>query len=341
MAKPIVIHTEDLNSYGFWMKTDGADLSRFNANPVLLWNHHRTWAGKQDEVLPIGILKDLRIEDGRIVGTPEFDEDDEFALKIKRKYDKGHVRASSCGAKIIKTSEDPQDLKPGQRRPTVLNWELREVSLTDIPSNPSTVQMSDHSSVMLYDESGDVVNLSAEDNCALPLMSLSDKNPDNDMELKVLAAQLGLTDSASLNDVQQAITQLKQKADQMPSLKAELDQLKKAENDRQKKEAQALVDQALSDRKITGEQKEHFLNLFDKDFDSTKSILESLPKLPKLNDQTNTQKGSLDGDGKYEGKTFTELRKENPKLLTELKEKDFEIFKDLYKAEFGKDYKVK
>lgn len=329
--QPIVIHTEDLNSYGYWVKTDGMDLSRWKKNPVMLWNHHRTWKGQDDEVLPIGIGADLKIEQGKIIVTPEFDMDDEFAAKIARKYEKGHIRAASIGVSIVELSEDPKHLKPGQRRATVTKSVLLEFSLTDIPANANAVR--------LYDDGGKMLTLSADGDAGVPLINLSDETKNEPMELKIIAAQLGLSDSAQLADIQNAITQLKAKAAQTDGLNAQLSELKNQVEATRKSEAAQLLSAAIEERRITADQRPHFEKLFQGDFDSAKSVLLSLPKVEKLNAQISPEVREAVVDGKYQGKTFSQWQKDDSKKLISLKASNFDVFNELYKAEFGKDYR--
>lgn len=328
--QPIVINTEDLNSYGFWVKTDGVDLSRWKKNPVMLWNHHRTWKGSDDEVLPIGIGVNLKVEAGKIIVTPEFDMEDEFAAKIARKYEKGHIRAASIGIRVVELSEDPKHLKPGQRRPTVTKSVMMEFSLTDIPSNSEAVR--------LYDDGDQVMNLSAEGDAGIPLINLSStKEPE--MEMKIIAAHLGLSDSASLADIQNAITQLKTKAGQVDGLNAQLSELRNQVETAQKTEATALLNAAIEERRITADQRPYFEKLLQSDFSSAKSVLLSLPKVEKLNTQITPEAKEVVAEGKYQGKTFSQWQKEDSKKLTALKASNFDLFNELFKAEFGKDYR--
>ena len=132
------VHDESLNTYGFWLLTAGGSLVNFKKNPLCLWNHTFGWTDKTDVMLPIGIWKNIEVKsDGSIEMDDELDEEDAFALKIKKKVDKKHLRATSIGVTILEWSEDPKYLKAGQTRPTVVKWKLREVSIVDIPSRPS------------------------------------------------------------------------------------------------------------------------------------------------------------------------------------------------------------
>ena len=148
--KRIVLTDESLNSYGFWVLTSGMDLSAFLRNPVMLWNHNRSEGGTVNDQLPIGYWKDLRVEaDGSITAEPVFDETDEFAVKIKKKYESGVLNACSIGFRILEWSEDPKFLKPGQTVATATKSVLLEASICDIPSNPNATK------VVLYNENSE------------------------------------------------------------------------------------------------------------------------------------------------------------------------------------------
>ena len=150
--KRIVISDESINSRGFWVKTDGIDLSAFLKNPIMLWNHNRDWNGTINTQLPIGYWKDLRIENGVLTGEPVFDEKDEFAVRIKQKYEDGILNACSIGFTAIEWSDAPEMLKPGQSVSTVTRCRLKEISICDIPSNANAT-------VVLYDDDNKVINL--------------------------------------------------------------------------------------------------------------------------------------------------------------------------------------
>jgi len=84
--KRIVISDESINSYGFYVKTDGIDLTAFLKNPVMLWNHNRDWHGTADAQLPIGYWKDLRVENGVLtVDLPKIKKEE--APKIGRQVE--------------------------------------------------------------------------------------------------------------------------------------------------------------------------------------------------------------------------------------------------------------
>lgn len=77
--KEVIISTEAVNSYGTRVLTSGIDLEQFKRNPVLLWMHRRAFDGQS---MPIGKIDNLRVEEGKLIGTPVFDQNDDFARKI-------------------------------------------------------------------------------------------------------------------------------------------------------------------------------------------------------------------------------------------------------------------
>ncbi len=139
-----VFNTEDLNSYGFWVKTSGISLKRFKKNPVLTFNHN-TYG------MAVGKITELKNEDGKLVGEVEFDTEDDAGKNLARKYEKGYMSGFSIGIRVLELSD--KELKPNQSRSTVTKSELIEIAAATIPANASAVK--------LYNEAGGVVELSA------------------------------------------------------------------------------------------------------------------------------------------------------------------------------------
>jgi len=332
MSKRIRVTDESLNSYGFWVKTSGIDLSDFKNNPICLWNHAQPWRGMEDEILPIGIWKDLSVNGAEITAIPEIDTEDEFSSRIAKKFEKGHLRAASIGIQILEWSESADLLKPGQTRPTVTKSKLREISLCDIPSNKNAL--------VLYDQDGSVVNLS-DPGTLQNLPTLISQPVQTEMnELESMALFLRMPKTATLADVQAKIADLQGLVAENDSLKANLKAFKDAQADARKVEIKSLLDKAVEENRVPQGQRGTYEKLFEADYDSAKSVLDSLPKAIKLSDFPAGGKQGESGKFTYDGKSFSQLSKENPSVLASLKENDLETFKQLYKAEYGKDYKV-
>ena len=92
MPKEVVISTSGLNSYGSRVLTSGLDTTQYERDPVLLWMHRRG-----GENMPIGRMENLRVDGDRLIGTPVFDEKDEFAKKIASKWADGCLKMCSAG----------------------------------------------------------------------------------------------------------------------------------------------------------------------------------------------------------------------------------------------------
>lgn len=342
-AKRFRVHDESLNCYGFWVKTDGGDLSAFLDNPICLWNHSRGWRGTEEEILPIGIWKDLKVENGEITATPEFDMDDTFAVKIAKKVEKNHLRAASIGIQILAVSEAPEDLKPGQTRPTVTKWVKKEISICDIPANSNALVLA------LYDADGNQIELSDKTSeaalSAAGLGLINHSQPHQQMEnLKLLAAMLALPITANATDVEAAITKLKNdlgdsKAETV-RLSAELKKFQDQSKTAREAETKTLLDAAQADNRITAANRENFQKLFDADFENAKAILQGMTPVVKLSDFAGKQAdGTGDGIVRFNGKTFSELSRADDGSLERLRGSNLELFKQMYRSEFGKDYK--
>lgn len=315
--KRMILSDESLNSYGFWVKTEGISLERFLKNPIMLYNHHRTGCGKTDEILPIGRWENLEINNGVLTGVPVFDENDEFAMKIKSKVENGFLTGCSIGITITSWSENKEDLKQGQIYPTAMTCELMEVSIVDIPANPNSA-----GGVILYDKEENLITLA---NGTLP-EGIINKLKTNKMS-KEIALKLGLAETASPEECTNAIEALK--ADKTRLEKENAD-LKKEKVDALKAESEKLINEAIKTGRIDAKAKEQFEKLFSADFDNAKSILEAIPQRVSLNQRINEQT-----DNGFEKMSWDELdRKE---LLAELKAKDPALYERKYNEKFKKD----
>ena len=131
--KDCIISTPAVNSYGFRVLTEGIDISQFEKNPLLLWMHKRPI--EDNSPLPIGRVENLRVEEGKLIGTPVFDQKDDFAKQIEQKWVDGILNMVSAGLDVMEVSEDEKLALEGQTLSTVTKCRLREVSIVDIGAN--------------------------------------------------------------------------------------------------------------------------------------------------------------------------------------------------------------
>jgi len=292
--KTFVLHDESLNSYGFWMLTAGADLSQFSKNPIMLFNHNRTWRGTEDEVLPIGHWENIRIEGDKILADAAFDSD-EFSQKIAKKVEEGTLRMASMGVKCIEESEDPKYIKPGQRYATVLKWKAREASVVDIGANDNALAM--------YDADDKLISLSA-DGASIPLKQLKSQN---NTEMKQVASLLKLKEGATEEEVIAAIKPLQNMESENQTLKADLqaeqgktaelqgklDAIELKEKEAKTAKATELVGAALKDGRISdnekGDVKAFWLGSFEANYDGSEKALAALPKRKTAKDELKDQ----------------------------------------------------
>lgn len=284
MAKPIVI-TDDsvVNDNGFRVMTDGGDYTDYLKNPIMLYDHTRRYGkNEQDIILPIGIMKDIQRMGSKLVATPEFDTDDEFAAKIASKYDKGILNMASIGFEAIEWSEDPSMMLPGQTLPTVTKWRLREVSITDLGSNTNCCKLSHEGFTIVLNGKNDPDEL----------RNFFNSNKTQPSMKKVIAALnssklVTLSETMSEELVAEAVitltSQLNAKEQALGAKDAEIvrlnSELTTAKNAALVDKATALVDAAVSDKKITAAQKENFLKLSsqsEEGYQSVKSVLDSM-----------------------------------------------------------------
>lgn len=325
-SKRITISDGSVNSFGFRTLTDGIDLNQYNKNPVMLWMHYRANKGTKDEVLPLGIVTDLKVANDALTGMPEFDDTDEFAMKLYEKFEAGIIRMSSAGLKPIEFSGDKKLLLPNQKLPTLVKSELKEISLADIGSNDNALSYSE---VVLYDNDDHIIDLNEKS--ILTLINLNKKHMDlTVINLTDVAPLLGLSDTATSKDVLTAVNKLKTDKEAVEVKLAEVLKLHDGEK------IETLVSAAVETKKITAAQKPHFIKLAGFDFETAKATLDSMPAYVSLKDQV--KEGGI-----VEDKEVSELVKLSGEQLWRegkldiLRLKSPEQYKIKYKEFFGKD----
>lgn len=326
MAKEVIISTSGLNCYGGRVLTSGIDLTQFQKNPLLLWMHRRSF---DRDAMPIGRIDNLRTDGDRLIGTPVFDQNDEFAKKIESKWENGFLRMASAGIEIIETSDAPEHLLQGQTRRTITRCRLEEVSIVDMGGNDEALQ--------LYDRSGKVLKLAAgEDNDALPLLAPEKKDDpsgtapdgkDNNQTKKSTQSMnkeflqlLGLSETATEQEAVGALRLLKEKADKVETL--------------QLASITAVVDGAIAEKRITADKKEHFVNIGKAagidSLRTTLSLMQPVRKPTEVIRQTDEPRDD-------EPKTYAKLSDVPADQLEKLREERPQDYERLYKAEYGHD----
>lgn len=128
-AIAVTASTDAIDSWGE-VVDQSWDLSRYERNPIVLWQH--------DRCEPIGTAENVRIEDGALKATlvlaPEGVTED--ADKAWALIEAGILRAVSVGFV-------PRDIRYEKRNgvevAVLANNELREISIVSLPANPDAV----------------------------------------------------------------------------------------------------------------------------------------------------------------------------------------------------------
>ena len=264
----------------------------------------------------------------RLIGTPKYDEKDEFAKKIATKWEDGYLNMCSAGIEILEHSTDPSMLVEGQTRATATASKLVEVSIVDIGANDEALK--------LYG-GGKLLELAAGQDCdLLPLVKLSkpeetprpeaaaqsNENTNSKNMKKETFLLLGLAETATEEQVHAAVTALKSKADNAEKLTLAA--------------ITAQVDAAITERRITADRKDFFINLGKTSgADALRQTLELMQPARKPTDVIDTTKDAP--KGQPEPATFAKLSEVPADKVSKLRKDNPNEYMRLYKAEYGID----
>lgn len=321
MPHTFTLSDESINSYGFWVKTSGIDLSQFKKNPVMLYDHNRYG------LMPIGKWENIRVEDEKLLADAVFDRDDDLAVKIEKKVDNGYIRGASIGISASELSDGKENIKPGQMRPTVSKSLLYEASITPFPSNQNALKLKHGGkTISLSDGAADIDSV------------IPNFKPESMKEVKKM---LGLGDSATEKEVTEALGAL-QKNNERLCLQRET----------------LFVKLGESTGSITDANRDRMIRLAKTDFDLALDFAMEQKDQGSAQSEAGTQKEAGAQSGQAQApqvqladvlkslqtppaspKSYRELAESEPETLQKLYHEDFGKFNQLYKAEYGRDYR--
>lgn len=291
MEQRFEISSEQVNAYGFRVLTSGIDTTHFERNPIMLYEHQKYDKDSQ-RVLPIGKWTNLKKEGNKLTGSPLFDDDDEFARKVKSKVEKGMLNAVSMGFDIVEMSSEPDQLLEGQTRPTVTKCVLKEISFVKFPANQNALRLyKNEELVELNDNSLNMI---------VPLLD----NKKQPQPMNQIALELGLEADATEEAILKALRE--QRADLLMELARERAILSK-ENETSYKE------------------------LATANFKATKELILSAKRPTKQKESLAKviKEASLSSPEGNENWTFKDWEKKDPKGLKEMKLNDPKKYQDL------------
>lgn len=311
-GKRVRISNNSLNSYGSRVLTEGMNVEQYQRNPVLLYMHERGNV--------IGFVKDLKVEDGEVTGELVFDEATELSKRCKKQYEFGSLRMVSVGIDILELSDANEHLVQGQTRPTVTKSKLFEVSLVDIGSNDDAIVLK---------KNGTVINLGKDGECLLPLLN-NKPQKSKDMDQKIIALQLGLPETADETAISTKIAELKASKDNEEKLRKENETL-------QLGRITSVVEKAIAEKRIGADKKQQFVELGKKvGVEDLEKTFEAMSPQVKLSAVIGHQGGASTATTA----TYKKLSEVPSDKLEEMREKQPEEYKRLYKTEYGMECEI-
>jgi hypothetical protein len=318
---PFVILDSTVLTNGIRVLVSGVDIEQFQKNAVLLFDHN-------DWSLPIGRVDNVRKEADQILGDVVFDYEDldKDAQRIIGKVERGFMRACSPGLVDLEGTDDELYRLNGQDNVTITKCRLREVSIVAIGKN--------HNALRLYDKDGAEIQYVEN-----PRLLLSDfiVSPKINVEMKINLSKLNLSDGATDDQINQAIDLLlsdkKKVEDDLVAEKLKTTAHETEKQNALKAEALNLTDAAIRDGRLDAKAKDSVLNLFDKDPEAAKTMLENITKPTSI--QTALNAGDKTERQKLEAMSWDEMDKKG--LLLNCKDTQKDLYVSKFKEKFGKE----
>jgi HK97 family phage prohead protease len=281
-----------INSYGFRVLNSGIDLIRFKQNPVMLNDH---W---NNTYYVLGSWLNLRVEGSKLIAEPNFDLDDKQAKEIAGKVERGFIKGCSMG---ILFDRDKMEWE-GAGKFKLTSCELLEASIVAVPSNASAISLYAKDSRKLMSEEEVKLCLSA-----IPDSNFSPKNDNNNMK-KIILSQVALialslldhnsSDGVDATLVEKAIGQMsadlkKAKADlsntqtALEKATGTLTELQNEAKAKQKLDAEAAIQLAVTEGRIDATAKEEWVTLMISNPEMAKKTLAAIPAKKSLSGQVN------------------------------------------------------
>lgn len=327
MGKKVRISDESVNCYGTRIITSGIDTAQYQRNPVLLYMHER---GKV-----VGLVRNLRVENGELTGEMEFDEASPLSVQLKKQYDFGSLKMVSANLRILETSDDKALAMEGQTRQTITKCQLVEVSAVDIGGNDNAL--------VLCNEQGDAISLSSEhesEGTCLPLLNNRSNNPlkkETEMETKQIALSLGLAETATEAEIDAKIKEMKLAQAQVDALTKEKKQLEQKQEQMALANITTAVETAIQEKRIAEGMKDHFIEMGKKvGLDSLKTTLDAIQPQGKISMQLRrTAVGQMRQVEQPLVGSYTKLSDVPSSEMDDLRDNHRADYIRLFKAEYG------
>lgn len=302
-----------VNQFGFRVLNSGIDLTRLQANPVILDMH------TNNTQTVIGRWKNIQIEGHLLIAEAEFDMEDEYAAKIAGKVERGFLKGVSLGLNPL--SSDNFQIQPDSTY-ALVKCEAMEASIVALPNNANALK--------LYAVSEGVEKIMETSEIQLMLsnkptqIKLKNKNM-----IKLTAnALIALGMNADRSEIpadklSEAILQLKANYD---TEKAKVTAFEQKEKETQLQLSAQMVDSAIKEGKIDATQRQTFIDLAARDFELAQSTLGAIPAKVDLAALIVPQ-----GSGAVEVKTLDDFQKLDLAAQLDFKNNSPQEYQKLFK----------
>ena len=165
------------------------------------------------------------------------------------------------------------------------------------------------------------------------------RQPKNYQNMALIDQLKSIPSFSNINDeaaIVNKVRELANKATKVDALETANAEYKQQLQLSEAKEQEAIIDKAISDGRITAEQKAHYVKLMAADRVTTEELLNSIKQTPKPRAASYI---NPDGTGSYSftNKTWDELDKAG--RLGDLKSQNKDLFAAKFKEKFGVDYR--
>lgn len=329
MATFVLSDGRIVNSYGFRINTQGINLTRFLANPVMLEDHIGGIGGV------LGNWQNVKIDGALLMADSNFDDGDDTAVKAKGKVDRGFVKGASVG---ILYNPDDMVMQPDG------NWELTkcemlEASITPLPSNAGALKLFVSKDGKLHQQTLEEVKLSLSALSAEEAIIDKTKNQQTDMKKVILSlAALTFLDLQKANSqegvdvtlVEQAVAELKTKLDdttsKLSAQKLAYEALKKQVDEANAEKTKTMLDAAQLAGKFDAQDRQVWEELSQVNLLLAERTLSSIPAKKSLAAQLNNPNPS----GVEDVKTADDFEKLPLEKQLAFKEANPEAYKKLF-----------
>lgn len=197
----VVVSTDTLDAHGEVVDQDW-DLKRYKKNPVVLWNHNRTFLGGPEAELPIG-HSEASVKGGQLEAKIFFVDEkaNPMAEKVWQGFVQRSIRAVSAGFRPHTVSREMTDDLEFYR---MSNCELFEISVCPMGSNPDAVTKT-QAAAQLDRLAGPKTNKAS----STPVVTPKGAKKENEMELKELEDKIKALDAAAAKSAEAIATTTK------------------------------------------------------------------------------------------------------------------------------------